>query len=483
MERLSGLDASFLYMENPTMPMQVAFVTICDTRNTPGGYSFPKLVERIESRVNRERAFRRRLVEVPFNLNHPVWVEDGDFNILNHIRQYTLPAPGSVRDLGRVIGKIMERRLDRRFPLWEAWIIEGLQDERFALVIKVHHAAVDGVSGTALIRNLFDDCPNVQELKWAPPAQIDPVPSTAEMVAHALRSRALRAGNLYQLVKKTYAGAKSFANRHRNGNQGNAPLPLTAPHTHFNKRIGKGRDVTFVNLSLNEIKQIKNAAGVTVNDVVLAVCGGVMRRYLQRYNNLPHKSLIAMVPISVRASHQMQEVNNQVSGMWAALGTDIEDPLARLKFVNQQTQASKEDIDAVGATILRDWAEFNTPGAFNMAMRLYSSLGLQERMAPVHNLIVSNVPGPNLPLYLAGNRIESLYPLGPVMGGVGVNISLASYEDCVGFAIQVDPGLVPYVEHIAESFAPVFEELKRAVGLGNPSKTGGIPKAEPLPSV
>lgn len=465
MERLSGLDASFLYLETPTMQMQVAFVAICDTRNTVGGYSFAKLVERIESRVNREPAFRRRLVQVPFNLNHPLWIEDPDFNILNHIRQYSLSAPASLRDLGKIIGQIMSKPLDRCYPLWEAWVVEGLEDERIALVIKVHHAAVDGVSGTALISHLFDEDADVHELKWAPPAQVEAVPSDSELVFHALRSRVKTTGRLLKLLKQTYSGMRSVVGRHTGEQEAEASLPLTAPRTHFNRRIGKHRDVAFAHLSLNDIKAIKRVTGATVNDVVLAVCGGVLRRYLQQHNDLPEKSLISMVPISVRGRNQMQDVNNQVSGMWAALGTNVEDHLERLKLVHQETECAKQDIDAIGATILRDWAEFNTPGAFNLAVRLYSSLGLVDRMAPVHNTIISNVPGPRHSLYLAGNKIEAMYPLGPVMEGVGVNISLASYEDCVGFAIHVDKDLVQDVNEIACLFEPVFAEFKQALGL------------------
>ena len=468
MERLSGLDASFLYLETPTMQMQVAFVAICDTRNTPGGYSFPKLVERIESRVNREPAFRRRLVEVPLNLNHPLWIEDPDFNIFNHIRQYTLGDPGTLADLGHMLGQIMTKPLDRRFPLWEAWVVEGLENDRFALVIKVHHAAVDGVSGTALISHLFDEDVNVHELKWAPPAQVEKMPSEAELVFHALRSKVKTTSRLLKLLKETYRGVRSYAGRHTGERQSEASMPLTAPRTHFNNRIGKHRDVAFAHLSLNEIKAVKRASGVTVNDVVLALCGGVLRRYLLNHNDLPEKSLISMVPISVRQGSQMKDVNNQVSGMWASIGTHLEDHLERLKVIHQDTELAKKDIDAIGATILRDWAEFNTPGAFNLAVRLYSSLGLVERMAPVHNTIISNVPGPQHALYLAGNKIEAMYPLGPVMEGVGVNISLASYQDCVGFAIHVDKDQVKDVGEIADLFEPVFAEFKQALGIVAP---------------
>ena len=465
MERLSGLDASFLYLETATMQMQVAFVTICDTRNTPGGYSFPKLVERIESRVNREPAFRRRLVEVPFNLHHPLWVEDPDFNIINHIRQFTLPAPGNDRELGRLIGQVMTKPLDRRYPLWEAWVVEGLEDDRIALVIKVHHAAVDGVSGTALIRHLFDEDADIHELKTPRPNVAETVPSDSQLIYHALRSRVKTSQRIFNLLSETFTGVRSIVKRHSGVHEVTASLPLTAPKTHFNRRIGMHRDVAFAHLSLQDIKAVKRMTGATVNDVVLCICGGVLRRYLQQHNDLPEKSLITMVPISVRSSDQMGDVNNQVSGMWATLATHVEDPLERLRLISQDTACAKEDIDAIGATTLRDWAEFNSPGAFNLAVRLYTSLGLVERMSPVHNTIISNVPGPSHALYLAGNKIESMYPLGPVMEGVGLNISLASYEDCVGFAIHVDRDLIPHVEEIAQLFEPSFAELKQAVGL------------------
>lgn len=463
MERLSGLDASFLYLETPTMQMHVAFVIICDTRSNPDGYRFSALAERIESRVNREPAFRRKLVQVPFNLNHPLWIEDGEFSILNHLRQYTLQPPGSMVQLGHLIGDIMEKPLDRRYPLWEAWVVEGLEEQRVAMVIKVHHAAVDGVSGTALLRHLFDEVAEVHERKWAPPAQVEAVPGDAELVFHALRSRVKTTARLVNLLKETYSGVRSFVGRHRGEHEATASLPLTAPRTRFNHRIGKHRDVAFAHLPLNEIKAIKDATGATVNDVVLTICGGVLRRYLQLHGDLPEKSLISMVPISVRSPDQMQQVNNQVSGMWACIGTHIEDPLERLRLIHEDTVYAKQDIDAIGATILRDWAEFNTPGAFNLAVRLYASLGLVERMAPVHNTIISNVPGPQHPLYLAGNRIEAMYPLGPVMEGVGVNISLASYLNCVGFAIHVDQDQVPDVDVLAGLFEPAFAELKAAV--------------------
>lgn len=464
MERLSGLDASFIYMETHTMRMQVAFLVICDPSTIPGGYSFRKIVDLIDHRTKSEPAFRRRLVEIPYNLHHPIWIDDPEFSIMNHVYQYTLPEPGSMRDLGKMMGRIIAQPLRRDCPLWEAWVIEGLENNRFALMLKVHHAAVDGVSGTALIRHLFDPTPEVRHIPETYNPKGERLPTRAELMTFAMHSRVGKPRSFFNLAKETLATAyKTFVSNDKAEVERSAPL--SAPRTHFNRRIGPHRDIALVTLPLEEIKQIKNATQTTVNDVVLALCGGVLRDYLQQMNDLPEKTLISMVPISVRTAEKSKLTNNQVSGMWATLATHVEDPLERLQIINADTQAAKTDIDAIGANLLQDWAEYNTLGAFNLAVRLFASSGLVDRVTPVHNTIISNVPGPRDALYLAGARIETLCPLGPVMEGVGLNISLASYQDKVSFTIHVDSSLVTEVGRIAELFEPVFLRLKQAAGL------------------
>ncbi|MCG8672951.1 MAG: WS/DGAT domain-containing protein, partial [Pseudomonadales bacterium] len=236
------------------------------------------------------------------------------------------------------------------------------------------------------------------------------------------------------------------------------------PRTHFNRRITSSRDVALVQLSLEEIKAVKNATGTTVNDVILATCGGAIKRYLESQNDLPEKPLVAMVPISVRKQSDRMITNNQVSGMWSTLATHVEDPLERIKLINEDTKDAKVEHDAVGADLLQDWAEFNTPGAFNLAMRFYAST-LVDYVTPVHNTIISNVPGPRETLYLAGSKIDCICPIGPVMEGVGLNISLASYKDCVGFTIQVDNNLIQDVNLIANFIEPAFRELQERCGV------------------
>lgn len=476
MERLSGLDASFLYMETRTMQMQVAFIVIADPAQIPGGYSFRQMARLLDSRTQQHRAFRRRLVEVPFQLHHPVWIDDPDFNIMHHLYQYTLPAPGSLRDLGAMIGHIISKPMDRQRPLWQAWAIEGLENGRIALVLKFHHAAVDGVSGTSLIRQLFDTQPLTELPAVTARSTGEPVPSDGELVMHALRSRLRDPRRFVQLVSESAQGLSQWVRKDKAETELPRSGPMMAPRTHFNARIGTQRDVALTKLSLKNIKAVKNATGATVNDVILAICGGALRHYLQEKNDLPVKPLITMVPISVRKPDQMQVTNNHVSGMWATLATHVEDPLERLRLISQDTAAAKQGIDAVGADLLQDWAEFNTPGAFNLAVRLYTSSGLVDLLAPVHNTIISNVPGPREPLYLAGAKIDAIIPLGPVMEGVGLNISLASYQDCVGFCINADSELIDDVGVIAEWIQASFAELQQAAGTASTSEVPDQPR-------
>jgi diacylglycerol O-acyltransferase len=458
MERLSGLDASFLYMETAAMHMHVSFVLVCDARGFAGGYSFPRVASLLEERTGNEPAFRRKLMQVPFNLDHPLWVIDEDFDISRHVVHEVLPAPGDRSALGRAIGRLMSVPLDRSRPLWEAHVIEGMQDNQFAIVLKIHHAAVDGVSGTALIKRLFDGYVVQQDM-----LATQVMPSRWALAREALRVRAREPKAMWRLARESVTRVAGMI-RSRNGDDKvQRSAPMSAPHTHFNRRIGPVRDLALAEVSLEDIKRIKNAAGCTVNDVVLALCGGVLRDFLLQEGDLPAKSLTAMVPISVRTEAQKTEVNNHVSGMWSTLATHVADPMQRLRLIQADTAGAKEEFNAVGANLLQDWAEFNRPGTLSVAMKLYVASGLLDVVAPVHNTIISNLPGPRDPYFLGGARLEALFPIGPVMEGVGLNISLASYGDRVCFSIHVDAGLVPDPDRIAGLFPRHLAALQMAV--------------------
>ncbi len=465
MERLSGLDASFLYLETNTMLMHVAFIAVCDAKDMPGGYSFRRIYDLIDSRTQIEPAFRRRLVEIPFNLHHPLWADDPEFNITDHVHQFTLPENATRRDLGRKIGRIMSRPLDRTRPLWELWVLEGLEEGQFALMMKIHHSAVDGVSGTDLMGTLFDKNAVTSITPVNLRAKGEPIPERKALLSKALRSRLGGPRRLLKLCGETLEGGAALVKRRIKDVAPERSGPMNAPRTHFNRTIGSNRDVAFAEVSLADIKAVKNATGSTVNDVVLGICGGALRQYLLANDDLPEKSLVSMVPISVRKDSKKTETNNQVSGMWATLATHVADPLERLALIQKETKGAKEAHDAVGADLLQNWAEVNAPAAFNLAVRMYSSSGLADVLAPVHNTIISNVPGPREALYFGGAKINTLYPLGPVMEAVGLNISLASYQDCVGFAFHVDSDLVKDAGQLTGLVKEALHELQVAAGV------------------
>ena len=458
-ERLSGLDASFLYFETPSMHMHVAMTAIFDPSTMVGGYEFAKIRDFISSRLHLVPPFRRRIIEVPFGVNHPIWVEDPDFDIDHHIRRIGAPSPGGHRELAEVAAQIASRPLDRRRPLWELYVVEGLDDGNIGVVTKMHHCAIDGVSGAELMVNLFDVEPEGREV--VPPAerQPDPLPSDLEMLGHAVVSRARRAASLLPLISTTARTVSELVSRHRDPHAVVGAVPLTAPPTPWNRAITAHRSMSFTRVGLADVKRIKNHVGCTVNDVILGLMGGTLRRYLESHDALPDTPLIAVCPVSVRAENDAAQQSNKVSAMFTSLATDVEDPIQRLKEIHEVTMGAKADHNIVGAHLLRDWAEHAAPTSFALAARLYSGLHLSDRHRPIHNVVISNVPGPAFPLYYAGAKLEYTLPMGPVMEGAGLNITVLSYMDHVDIGFMACTELVPDVWDMAGFVAEAMEEL------------------------
>ncbi|MCB1031568.1 MAG: wax ester/triacylglycerol synthase family O-acyltransferase [Acidimicrobiales bacterium] len=462
MERLTGLDAAFLYLENPTNHMHVAMTMVLDPSTVPGGYTFANLKQFIANRLHLVPPFTRRLVEVPLNLAHPVWVEDPDFDIDFHIRRIGCPAPGGRRELGEMAGQIASTPLDRKRPLWELWVIEGLKQGRIGVVTKVHHAAIDGSSGAELMVHLFDLQP--EPVDPPPPLGRDPehIPNDLELLGHAAASRVRRMIALPKLLGETVGAVNRVAQGRRDPDKGVGAAPLTAPRTSWNGPLSSMRDVGFARVPLADIKSLKTAFGCTVNDVVLALCAGTLRQYmLGRGDEVPDSPLIATCPVSVRVVDD-KEVGNKVSAMFTTLDTQLEDPLERVRAIQSCTAGAKEEHNAVGAAMLQNWAEYAAPNTFNLAFRLYSSWGLAGSHPPIHNAIISNVPGPDFPLYYAGCEMVAAYPMGPVMEGVGLNITVMSYRGSVDFGFMVDRELVRDVWDMADHVKAALEELQEA---------------------
>jgi len=469
MERLSGLDTSFLCLETPRVHMHVGIAAVLDPAEMPGGYSFRRVADYIADRVARHREFRRRLLRVPFDLHHPVWVDDPDFDVIHHVHQVALPKPGGLRELGAMVGRISSTPLDRSRALWEAWVIEGLENDRFGLMLKLHHAAVDGVSGARFLMHFLELSPTPQALPPPPPHEAEAVPNDAQLVADAIRSRLKQPLQAARVLGRTLRNYGIVVGRQVLSEQPAGGRPLRAPHAPFNASVSARRNLAMARLPLSEIKQIKRALGVTVNDVVLAIAGGALRRYLERGNALPSDSLTAVCPISVRTEMEMGDMNNKVSAMWCTLGTHLPDPLERVRLISKVTAAAKVEHHMMGADMLQEWAEIAAPSMLRIAVRFYCDTRLADRHRPIHNLVLSNVPGPRVPLYLAGAKLEAVYPMGPVMEGAGLNLTVISYLDSMDFGFFVDGELVPDVWDLAADTNAAFAEI-RAAALGSASE-------------
>jgi diacylglycerol O-acyltransferase / wax synthase len=458
MRRLTGLDASFLYLETPNNHMHVAGVYVFDPSDVPGGYSFDRCKAVIANRLHRLPPFRWRLVEVPFGLHHPIWVEDPDFDLDYHVRRAALPAPGGRAELAAFAADIAGRQLDRRRPLWEIHIVEGLENGYVAMVSKTHHAAIDGASGAELSANLLDLGPEpviYEEPQWLP----ERIPSDTEMVVYALNSLTKQPAQLVRTVKDTIETAVTMRNRPKVEGVTPPPAPFSAPRTSINGPITPHRAFAMTEVSLADIKTIRAAFGGTVNDVVLALCTGALRRYLIDRSELPMDPLVAMVPMSVRAEDQKGAMGNRVTNMFVALPTQLAASSERLRNIQDATKAAKDQATAIGAETLSNWAEFAAPAVAARAARLYASMKLADRHRPLMNVTISNVPGPQFPLYSVGARLVSWYPMGPIFDGSGLNMTVMSYLGVVYFGLLACKETVPDVDGLAAYVRAAADEL------------------------
>jgi len=463
MQRLTGLDATFLYMESPSSVMHVASIMVFDPADAPNGFGFEQLKTLYQSRLHLAPPFRRRLVEVPFGLNHPVWIEDPDFDIDWHLRHIAVPQPGTMKELTELAGHLVAMPLDRTRPLWEAWLIEGLEDGHVAVLSKVHHAAIDGASGEELMVALLDltaegdDKGDVVD-SWVP----DKVPTDTELVGYALASLAQTPVRAVKTVRRTVEAALKIRSNNRQPDVTPPPSPFSAPSTSFNAALTPHRSLGTATLSLTDVKMIKSAFGVKVNDVVLALCSGALRHYFDTKGEHLSSSLVAMVPMAGGTDDQKGDMGNQVSTALATLASDIDDPVERLRIIHQGMNGAKVQQDAIGADTLQNWVEFAAPAVFGSAMRIYARTRMADRHRPLFNVTISNVPGPPFPLYMAGARMVASYPIGPIFDGGGLNMTVMSYLDSLDFGLNACPELIPDIDLIAEGLSVALADLKKA---------------------
>lgn len=471
MQRMSGIDPMFVYSDTPLTPMEVAYICVFDPATAPGGYSFEAVRAMLADRVPTRPELlplRRRLMAVPFGLDHPRWVDDPAFDLDNHVHRVALPAPGGEVELRAKAAEVMGRPLDLHQPPWEMHVVEGLADGKVGLIAKIHHSVIDGVAGVQLMAHLLDFAPEGRPAdgdadtaaagpRWRPPS----LPSGVQLVSHAIPSLVtspIRALGALREIGKT---AVRLARRALDEETPPLSIPLGAPAT-FETPVGAARSVSFAELGLRQVRDLKERFGVTINDVILAVCSGALRAHLAGHDYLAGADqeagspLVAVIPVSVRSDSPDDDLGNRLSAMFVPLANDLEEPLDRLHSIAAACASAKAQERAVGfGAMASAVAEAVPPALARPVIQLGISLGALRR-ARAGNLMISNVPGPDFALYFAGMKMMAAYPLGPVVDGVALNITVQSYNDTLFVGLNACASAVPDLPALARS---IVDEL------------------------
>ncbi len=484
LQQLSAQDASFVFMESPATPMHVGSLAVYD----PSSADAEILSEDHYMRFQRERlhlwaASRRRLVSVPFNADYPYWIEDEDFELDYHVRRIGLPQPGDWAELYKMAARIFERPLDLSKPLWEFYIIEGLDNVEgvpkgsFAILSKTHHAAIDGASGMHLLQLLHDPTPDVQpvpepETPWRP----DTVPHGAELMFRAWTNNFATPFKFLRVWADTSRSLPRMTEAMTN----NAQQPYAVPQTRFNGRVSAHRVIGARHFALDEVRRLRKVvAGATVNDAVLAICAGGIRAYLESKSELPRDSLVAMAPINVRTEDEREALGNRVGAMFLPIGTDVEHPLERLRAIRERTAANKSMTEAGGSRLATDYAQFVPAFTAALAGRMAAQMPNPQS---AFNVSITNVPGPTEPLYSMGARMVTSVGIGPITQGMGLIMPISSYCGQLMIAFTSCTRMIPDPEHFAAcldtAFAAFRDTALAALGETEPP----MPAKEPASS-
>ncbi|MEO7398308.1 MAG: wax ester/triacylglycerol synthase family O-acyltransferase [Ilumatobacteraceae bacterium] len=517
MRQLSGIDVSFLNMETATTFGHVSSLNIYDPTGAPGGAGLEATKQIILERIDLLAPFRRRLVEVPLGLDMPYWIEDPDFDIDFHVRHHAVPPPGNAEQLAEVISRIVARPLDRSRPLWELYVIEGVENATLiAQLTKVHHAAIDGAAGASMLAAILDPSPDFRPTGKPAPWQPDVVPTddqllritafeylrrpekmirlsvrTIRELAASTQNGGLRA--LADVIAQPMPGALGRLMRERlrgvNHDVDNPPAlpPTQAPRTPWNRPISAHRRFASATIPLEDAKRVRRRFGCTFNDVVMALCSGTLRRYLLAHDCLPPEPLIAMVPVSVRSGNESDAYQNRVSALLADLATNEADPERRVRRVQSSMTAAKDNFAAIPAETLQDFSQFAPPAVAARAMRMYSRLRIADRMNPPFNLIISNVPGPNYPLYSAGAELKHFYPVSALGDGQGLNMTVQSYNGNLDFGFIACRDLVPdlwtMIDYLHETMAELLSYCDPVADATPPAPTAKNAVTRAAPAV
>jgi len=477
--QLTGLDAQFLALETARQAGHVGGLAVLDPSSRPNGrLELSDVHNMIAERLPLLPPFRSRLKRVQLGLDYPYWIDDPDFDLEYHVRELALPPPPTDAKLAEQVARIFSRPLDRSRPLWEVYLIHGLQDANVAVMTKIHHAVVDGMSGAEIMGVLLDLTPEGREPP--PPSE---TPSDREPTELAMLARGLIAAPRYLQrvlsaapstlpnledtpILRELPGAKTLGRTteqivrtlRRRPSRVLERSNLTPPRTSFNGRVSAHRRFAFGQLSLDDVKAVKNTYGYTVNDVVMAICAGAVRRWLIEHDELPNCPLVTQVPVSVRSEEDQGTFGNRIGLMSVPLFTAEHDPVERLRLTHEAMRAAKERHKALPAQLLQDATQFIPPAVFARAAQVTFSLAAMRR--PVWNLVISNVPGPQFPLYMAGARLEANYPISVITDGMGLNITVMSYDGHLDFGIVADREQMRDVWKLIDWLQESLAELK-----------------------
>lgn len=489
MRQLTSLDAQFLAIESPTTTGHVGGLAVFNPSTAPGGVvTLDGVQAMLRERLHLLPPLRWRLAEVPLGLDRPYWIEDPDFELEFHVRELALPAPGSDEQLAEQVARISARHLDRARPLWELYLIHGLPDGHVAILTKMHHAMIDGMSGAEIMGILFDLGPEGREFPDAPEAlHGEQAPGQIEMLGRGVAAlplqplRMLRAapGVLPHLdvapsilgmpgaetMSRTLSRMRNIANGTRDGDVLERPK-MRAPKTTFNGKISPHRRFTFGSLSLPAVKALKKHFGVTVNDVVVSLSTTAIRQWLVAHDELPNEPLLAQIPVSVRTDEERGTYGNKISIMIAPLATNEPDPVARLMATHEAMKAAKDRHRALPASALQEITQFIPPAVNARAARVALQMGTRQGMRPLYNVVISNVPGPPIPIYMVGAELQHNYPVSVITDGAGLNITVLSYRDHLDFGIIADRGQMPDLATMMDGLRGALAELEAAAAAG-----------------
>lgn len=478
MQQLSVLDALFLYAETPDMPMHVGCLCLLDVPRAQRAGYFKQFRRHIAQRLHLLPLFQRQLAELPLRLAPPFWVNAGAIDLDDHLHRSCLPRPGNAAQLAEHVAALHAIALPRDKPLWRFDLIEGLEGGQLALYVKLHHAALDGEAAMALASILLD--PSAAPPQVAPPSPSTAAerPASAVLVGMALGNTVVQYSRLAKWLPSAMLAMGGALNPFAHGAKPAGPGRGAAPATPFNCLVGRDRIIATASLSLSRVRGVGKQAGATVNDVVLALCAGALRRYLDAQRALPAKPLLAAVPVSLRAAGD-GAMNNQVSFMLASLATDIDAPLKRLQAIHAAAAAAKQGSGSVAAGLIADYPSLFAPWLMSSLKYAYADFGLAGSLPPLANVVVSNMRGAAQPRYLCGAKLTSSYPLGIPFHGYVLNISVQSYGDALDFGLVACRRSVPQLATLAGFLGDALDELEAAAFPEPPSEATVVTARKP----